>query len=79
MTVDECIAAFENMGPRIFNAGSVRQVINGANTGARFSADALEQVMKDVVAQRTGNPDALMRDPVVDGCQVCVLPLSTLF
>jgi hypothetical protein len=76
MTVDECIAAFENLAPKIFNAGILSQVVNGANTGARFLAP--EEAFKNIIAQYAGNPDAPMRDPV-DGCKVCVLHLSTSF
>ena len=71
MTVDQCIAAYEGMASKIFNAGIMSQVGNGASNGARYSAAALEQAVKDIVAQYAGNPDAPMRDSV-DGCKVCV-------
>ena len=78
MTVDQCITAYEGMASKIFNAGIMSQVGNGASKGARYSADALEQAVKDIVAQYAGNPDAPMRDPV-DGCKVCVIMLFLRF
>jgi len=71
MTVDQCIAAYNAFAVKIFNAGIMSQVGAGASTGARYSGAALEQAIKDLVAQYAGNPDAPMRDPV-DGCKVCV-------
>jgi len=78
MTVDQCITAYEGMASKIFNAGIMSQVGSGASTGARYSAVALEQAIKDIVAQYGGNPDAPMRDPV-DGCKMCVSVLFSAF
>ena len=78
MSVDECIAAYQKLASKIFNAGIMSPLVNGASTGARYSAAALEQAVQDIVAQYAGNSDAPMRDPV-DGCKVCVLHASTLF
>lgn len=75
MTVDQCIAAYNAFAVKIFNAGIMSQVGSGAGTGARYSGATLEQAIKDLVNQYTGNPDAPMRDPV-DGCKVCVFWVS---
>ncbi|PPQ86546.1 hypothetical protein CVT25_007204 [Psilocybe cyanescens] len=72
MSVDECIAAYEKLASKIFDAGIMSKIGNGASTGARFSSTVLEEAIKEVVKQTTGNADASMRDPK-EGCAVFVL------
>ncbi|KAF8158515.1 acyl transferase/acyl hydrolase/lysophospholipase [Crassisporium funariophilum] len=72
MTVDQCIEAYEKLASKIFNAGIMSKIENGSVTGARYSATVLEQAIKDIVKQYTGNADEPMRDPQ-DECKVFVL------
>lgn len=76
MSVDECIAAYEKLASKIFDAGIMSKIGNGASTGARFSSTVLEEAIKEVVKQTTGNADASMRDPK-EGCAVYVTILLT--
>ncbi|KAF9553084.1 phospholipase [Agrocybe pediades] len=73
MTIDECIAAYEKLAAKIFDAGLIGKVIDGVTTGARYSKDALEEAIKEVMKQYTGDPNAPMKDPKEDSCKVFVL------
>lgn len=74
MSVDECIASYEKLASKIFNAGIMSKIGSGASTGARFSATVLEDAIKKVVKQATGSADASMRDTVL-----CMSPIVKLF
>jgi hypothetical protein len=74
MSIDQCIDAYNGLASKIFSAGLLNKIKNGADTGARFSAEVLEQAIKDVIKKYSGSEDTPMRDPV-DGCKVYVVTL----
>lgn len=69
MTIDECIATYNELAEEIFASTVFAKIDNASDTGARYSAKALEDAIKKIVKRKTGNPDALMRDPDGD-CEV---------
>ena len=69
MTVDECIATYNELAGEIFGSTVFAKIDNASDTGARYSAKALENAVKKIVKRKTGDPDAPMRDPDGD-CQV---------
>ena len=75
MSIDECIEAYNTLASKIFSAGLLTKIKDGADTGARFSADVLEQAVKAVIKKYAGSEDAPMRDPDVNGCKVYVVTL----
>ncbi|KXN83116.1 Calcium-independent phospholipase A2-gamma [Leucoagaricus sp. SymC.cos] len=72
MTVDQCIEAYESLASKIFAESIQHQVYDMANTGARYSASALESAIKEIVKKYTGDEDALMRDTSENPCKVFV-------
>jgi len=72
MTIDQVIESYTKLASKIFAAGLLSKIGSGATTGARFSAENLENAIKEVVALYSGNnnKDAPMRDPLENGCPV---------
>ncbi|KAJ2921098.1 hypothetical protein H1R20_g15995, partial [Candolleomyces eurysporus] len=72
MSIDECLAEYEGLAKEIFGSNIFGKIDNASDTGARYSPTILEDRVKRIVKQRTGNPDEPMRDPK-DECKVFVL------
>ncbi|KAF5360636.1 hypothetical protein D9756_004637 [Leucocoprinus leucothites] len=73
MTIDQCIKAYERLSTQIFGASMARKVEDVIHTGARYSASALENAVKEIVKQYTGDEEALMRDTSESPCKVFVV------
>jgi hypothetical protein len=56
LSVDECIELYKNLGGEIF--GKAKPL----NTGTMFSASKLEQVIRRIVAERTGLESQLLQE-----------------
>jgi hypothetical protein len=69
MSIDECITEYENLAKDIFGSNIFDKLDKASDTGARYSPTVLEDAVKRIVKQRTGNPDEPMRDPK-DECKV---------
>ena len=74
MSIDETVEAYNSLASKIFSAGLLNKIKSGADTGARYSAEVLEQAIKDIIKKYSGSEDTPMRDPV-DGCKVYVVTL----
>jgi len=71
MSIDEVIASYTELASKIFAAGILSKIGGAATTGALYSAEKLENAIKEVVAKHSGNNrDAPMRDPLENGCPV---------
>lgn len=72
MSIDEVIESYTKLASKIFAAGILSKVGGAATSGALFSAENLEDSIKEVVAKYSGNNDrdAPMRDPLENGCPV---------
>jgi len=55
-SVDECIELYKNLGGEIFGHAKA------LNTGTMFSASKLEQVMRRIVAKKTGLESQLLQE-----------------
>ncbi|CZR43873.1 uncharacterized protein FPRO_13681 [Fusarium proliferatum ET1] len=75
MTVDECIAAYSSLSNKVFEKKSHRVKINGQLQG-RFDSAALEQAVKQTLADSGHSKDALLKDCSDDACKVLVCATS---
>ncbi|KAF5618248.1 tetratricopeptide repeat domain protein [Fusarium sp. NRRL 25303] len=75
MTVDECIAAYTSLSNKVFEKKSHRVKINGQLQG-RFDSAALEQAVKQTLADRGHSKDALLKDCSDGACKVLVCATS---
>lgn len=71
MTVDECIAAYTSLSNKVFEKKSHRVKINGQLQG-RFDSTALEQAVKQTLANSGHSKDALLKDCSDGACKVYV-------
>ncbi|KAF9772537.1 hypothetical protein IL306_009749 [Fusarium sp. DS 682] len=75
MTVDECITAYTSLSNKVFEKKSRRVKINGQLQG-RFDAVALEQAVKQTLADSGHSEDALLKDCSDSACKVLVCATS---
>ncbi|CAM1503382.1 Fc.00g081580.m01.CDS01 [Cosmosporella sp. VM-42] len=75
MTVDECIAAYTSLSNKVFEKKSHRVKINGQLQG-RFDSAALEQAVKQTLADSGHSKDALLKDRSDGACKVLVCATS---
>lgn len=71
MSIDEVIAAYIDMAGKIFAGGPLSKIGEAADTGARYSGDALKDAVQEIIARYTPNKDP--RAPMLDdqdGCKV---------
>ncbi|PPR04505.1 hypothetical protein CVT24_013111 [Panaeolus cyanescens] len=73
MTVDQCIDVYNELSSKIFVGGIMSQAGSVSTTGALYSSQVLEDAIKGIVKEQTGDPDAPMLDPDQDACKVFVL------
>jgi hypothetical protein len=64
MSVSEAIGHYGTLTHRVFSA---TKLIGG---DGKFSASKLEEVIKEIVQEKTGDPDAVMMDPRPEG-RIC--------
>ena len=69
MAVDECIDAYVSLSDRIFQKQRHRVTIQGRVRG-RFDSDELERAIKETVARRGLEEDALLKDAPDANCKV---------
>jgi hypothetical protein len=75
MSIDECDAVYVDLSEKIFTPNRstgnvVGQVFDFVNARGKFSTDALEDTIKDVVKNRTPSENELFYDESRDGCKV---------
>ncbi|RBA13412.1 pfs [Fusarium proliferatum] len=75
MTVDECIDAYTSLSNKVFEKKSHRIKINGQLQG-RFDSTALEQAVKQTLADSGHSKDALLKDCSDGACKVLVCATS---
>ena len=70
MSVPEAIQHYGTLAQRVF---SNAKLVGG---DGKFKASKLEEVIKEIVQAKTGDPDALMMDPRPEGevCRTYALP-----
>jgi hypothetical protein len=70
MSVTEAIKRYGTLSDRIF---SDAKLVGG---DAKFKASKLEEVIKEIVEEKTGRPDELMMDtrPEGEACKTYVVP-----
>ena len=71
MAVDECIDAYVSLSDRIFRKQRHCVTIQGRAQG-RFDSDELERAIKEIVARRGLEEDALLKDAPNANCKVSV-------
>ena len=69
MSIDECIDAYLSLSDRIFQKKRHRVTVNGKLQG-RFDSEALAQAIKEVVAKKGFQEDALLKDVSDDACKM---------
>ena len=57
MSASECIDAYLEMSQRVFGQSQ------GLTHREKFSAEALEQAVKEIIIRKTGDENAPLRDP----------------
>ena len=69
MSVAEAIECYGTLAERVFS--TTKRIGDG-----RFKASKLEEVIKEIVREKLGDPDARMLDarPESDGCKTYVVP-----
>lgn len=74
LTVDECIAAYEELTPKIFTKVHHRVNLKNAESQGRFDHEALEAGIKSILKKYGFDPEALLKEsPGVSTCRACVL------
>ena len=69
MSIDECIEAYLSLSDRIFQKKKHRVTIKGKIQG-RFDSEELAQAVRDVVAGKGFQEDALLKDTSENACKV---------
>ncbi len=62
MSVDECILKYEDFMKKIFNKGTVKKLASFAWGGQFYDATILENLIKDLIREKTGSSETLLRD-----------------
>jgi hypothetical protein len=74
MTLEECIDAYLSLSEKIFEKKSHSIKISGKFQG-RFDSMALEEAVKQILADRGLDNDTLLKDSPDAACKVYVLPV----
>lgn len=72
MDIDECIQIYTELSSSIFRKQRHRVTIRGQLQG-RFDTEELERSMKNIVAEKEGSEDALLKNPGTSACKVYVI------
>jgi patatin-like phospholipase/acyl hydrolase len=67
LTIDECIAAYEEMSPHIFTKLHHRINLRNGETQGRFDHEALEKGVKSLLMKHGFDPDELLKEKLVMG------------
>ncbi|KAG5650804.1 hypothetical protein H0H81_011001, partial [Sphagnurus paluster] len=63
MSIPECIEAYTSLASSIFSANKAERGLNKAAIGSWYRADDFERAVKALIKKKTGDENALMRDP----------------
>ena len=63
LTVDECIAAYQQLSPKIFTKIHHRINLSSGETQGRFDHKALEDGVKKLLVTYNRSAEALLKDP----------------
>ncbi|KAG5654012.1 hypothetical protein H0H81_008321 [Sphagnurus paluster] len=78
MTISECIQAYEALSSSIFSGNIIQRTFNKTRTGYWYTADKFEKDVKALIKKKTGDENALMRDPDPNNkCKVFVVSIDS--
>jgi uncharacterized protein YgiB involved in biofilm formation len=68
MSVDECIDVYIQFSREIFSKEKSFSGVRKLAGGAQYDADTMEEKMKAIIKEKTGDAEAKMKDPLKKEC-----------